>query len=78
MLEEEWKRYPTLDEARADAHALSRHERVAHIAIVQDDEPPGMGIVFDLDDAQKEHLQSVIKELEDALLKNELPEPVIE
>jgi hypothetical protein len=37
-----------------------------------------MGIVFDLDDAQREQLLSVIKELEQALETNALPEPVIE
>ena len=57
---------------------LSLVGKVSHTILAQDDEPPGMGIVFDLDDAQKEQLLSVIKELEDALLKNELPEPVIE
>jgi len=57
---------------------LSLVGKVSHTILAQDDEPPGMGIVFDLDDAQKEQLQNVIKELEDALLKNELPEPVIE
>lgn len=57
---------------------LSLVGKVSHTILAQDEEPPGMGIVFDLDDAQKEHLQSVIKELEDALVKNELPEPVVE
>jgi hypothetical protein len=39
-LAEEWIRYPTLDEARACAKALSRDERVGRIVIVSDDEVP--------------------------------------
>ena len=57
---------------------LSLVGKVSHTILAQDDEPPGMGIVFDLDDAQRELLQAVIKELEQALETNALPEPVIE
>ena len=39
-LAEEWIRYPTLEEARAGATALSRDERVGHIVITRDDEVP--------------------------------------
>lgn len=39
-LAEEWIRYPTLEEARAGAKALSRDERVSHIVITRDDEVP--------------------------------------
>jgi hypothetical protein len=37
-----------------------------------------MGIVFDLDDAAREQLAQVIRELEDALLEGSLPGPIIE
>ncbi len=57
---------------------LSLVGKVSHTILAHDEEPPGMGIVFDLDDAQRELLQAVIKELEEALETNALPEPVIE
>jgi hypothetical protein len=57
---------------------LSLMGKVSHTILAQDEEPPGMGIVFDLDEAQREHLQAVIRELEDLLEKNALPDPVIE
>ena len=57
---------------------LSLMGRVSHTILAQDEEPPGMGIVFDLDEAQREHLQSVIKELEEQLEKNQLPDPLVE
>lgn len=57
---------------------LSLMGKVSHTILAQDEEAPGMGIVFDLDEAQREHLQAVIRELEDLLEKNELPDPVID
>lgn len=57
---------------------LSLMGKVSHTILEEDEEPPGMGIVFDLDDAGREHLQAVIRELEELLEKNELPDPVIE
>jgi hypothetical protein len=51
---------------------LSLMGKVSHTILAQDDEPPGMGIVFDLDDAQRMHLQAVIKELEEMLERNEV------
>jgi uncharacterized protein (TIGR02266 family) len=53
---------------------LSLMGKVSHTILAADDEPPGMGIVFDLDDAQREQLVAVIKELEEMLDKNALPE----
>jgi hypothetical protein len=47
---------------------LSLVGKVSHTILPHDEEAPGMGIVFDLDDAQREHLHAVIKELEDLLL----------
>jgi uncharacterized protein (TIGR02266 family) len=57
---------------------LSLVGKVSHTILAADEEPPGMGIVFDLDDATREQLASVIKELEDALEANSLPDPVVE
>ena len=37
---EAWTPYSTLDAARSAARSLSRHERVAHVAIVRDEAPP--------------------------------------
>ena len=57
---------------------LSLVGKVSHTILAADEEPPGMGIVFDLDDTQREALQDVIKELEEALLKGMLPPPSLE
>lgn len=57
---------------------LSLVGKVSHTILAHDEEAPGMGIVFDLDDAQREQLQAVIRELEEALANNALPEPLIE
>lgn len=46
---------------------------VSHTIVVSDEEPPGMGIVFDLDDNQRETLRLVIAELEAALKSGKLP-----
>ena len=57
---------------------LSLVGKVSHTILAQDEEPPGMGIVFELDDGAREQLVQVIKELEEALLKGSLPPPIIE
>jgi Tfp pilus assembly protein PilZ len=57
---------------------LSLVGRVSHTILAQDEEPPGMGVVFDLDDATREQLHQVIRELEMALEKNALPDPLVE
>jgi Tfp pilus assembly protein PilZ len=57
---------------------LSLMGKVSHTILAQDEEAPGMGIVFDLDDAGREQLQAVIRELEAALLEGSLPEPAVE
>ena len=54
---------------------LSLVGKVSHTIIAENEEPPGMGIVFELDDAQREALQGVMKELEEALEKGKLPTP---
>jgi uncharacterized protein (TIGR02266 family) len=57
---------------------LSLVGKVSHTIIPQDEEPPGMGIVFELDDAQREQLNSVIEELEDQLKHGKLPTNAVE
>jgi hypothetical protein len=57
---------------------LSLIGKVSHTILAHDDEPPGMGIVFDLDDASREQLNAALKELEQALENNELPDPIVE
>ncbi len=51
---------------------LSLVGRVSHTILAEDDEPPGMGIVFTLEDAQRESLIAVIRELEAQLLSGQL------
>jgi uncharacterized protein (TIGR02266 family) len=57
---------------------LSLVGKVSHTITVGDEEPPGMGIVFEMDDAQREALGGVIKELEQQLLEGKLPVESIE
>ncbi|CAN5451613.1 hypothetical protein BH11MYX1_BH11MYX1_42720 [soil metagenome] len=60
------------------ANPLSLVGKVSHTILAIDDEAPGMGIVFALDDAQREALLAVIKELEDALDKGALTGTTVE
>ena len=55
------------------AQPLSLVGKVSHTIIAQDDEPPGMGIVFDLDDATRGELAEIVRELEDQLHAGTLP-----
>ena len=57
---------------------LSLVGSVSHTILAQDEEPPGMGIVFTLDDAQREGLIAVIRELEELLLSGQLPTTTVE
>ncbi|MDX2092157.1 MAG: PilZ domain-containing protein [Kofleriaceae bacterium] len=57
---------------------LSVVGKVSHTILEEDDEPPGMGIVFELDDAQREQVVGVIKELEELLANGKLPTNVVE
>jgi Tfp pilus assembly protein PilZ len=57
---------------------LSLVGKVSHTIVEADEEPPGMGIVFDLDDAQREQLTAVVKELEELLASGKLPTNVVE
>jgi hypothetical protein len=60
------------------AQPLSLMGKVSHTILAQDDEPPGMGIVFDLDDAQRADLIAIVKDLEQELLAGRLPMTSVE
>ena len=60
------------------AQPLSLMGKVSHTILADDDEPPGMGIVFELDDAQRASLIAVIRELEAMLLEGKLPTTTVE
>lgn len=57
---------------------LSLMGKVSHTITTQDEEPPGMGIVFELDDTQRADLIAIVKELEEGLLAGRLPTNVVE
>ena len=57
---------------------LSLVGKVSHTIIAQDDEPTGMGIVFDLDAATREQLVETIRELEHLLHAGQLPTSTVE
>jgi uncharacterized protein (TIGR02266 family) len=57
---------------------LSLTGKVSHTIIAQDDEPPGMGIVFDLDDGARDQLAEIVRELEDQLHAGTLPTSAID
>lgn len=57
---------------------LSLMGKVTHTIVTTDDEPPGMGIVFDLDQTQRETLVAVIRDLEELLLSGKLPTTTLE
>ena len=57
---------------------LSLVGKVSHTILAHDEEPPGMGIVFELTDAQRETMVGVVKALEDQLRQGMLPVNTIE
>jgi len=57
---------------------LSLTGKVTHTILEQDDEPPGMGIIFELDAAQRETLGGIVRELEAQLLEGKLPTNALE
>ncbi|HEX7842540.1 MAG TPA: PilZ domain-containing protein [Kofleriaceae bacterium] len=57
---------------------LSLSGKVSHTIIAQDDEPPGMGVVFDLDDTTRDQLTEIVRELEDQLHAGTLPTGALE
>jgi Tfp pilus assembly protein PilZ len=47
--------------------------RVTHTILPHDDEPPGMGLIFELDDTQRATLGAIVKELEEQMHAGRLP-----
>jgi len=47
--------------------------RVTHTILPHDDEPPGMGLIFELDDTQRATLGVIVKELEEQMHAGRLP-----
>jgi Tfp pilus assembly protein PilZ len=60
------------------AQPLSLIGKVSHTILAADDEPPGMGIVFDLDDAARAQLTEIIVDLEAQLHAGKLPTSTLE
>jgi Tfp pilus assembly protein PilZ len=60
------------------ADPLSLVGKVSHTILDDDHEPPGMGIVFDLDDAGRDRLIAIILELERQLHAGQLPTGSVE
>jgi Tfp pilus assembly protein PilZ len=60
------------------ADPLSIVGKVSHTILAQDEEPPGMGIVFEVDDALRETLKAVMNELEAQLREGKLPTTILE
>jgi Tfp pilus assembly protein PilZ len=60
------------------ADPLSLVGKVSHTILDDDSEPPGMGIVFDLDDAGRDRLSAIIHELERQLVAGQLPTGSVE
>jgi Tfp pilus assembly protein PilZ len=60
------------------ADPLSLIGKVSHTIVSSDEEPPGMGVVFELDDAQRAALVTVIGELEQMMRDGKLPMTTLE
>jgi hypothetical protein len=60
------------------AQPLSLVGKVSHTIVAQDGEPPGMGIVFELDEAGRAQLAEIVRDLEDQLHAGKLPTGALE
>lgn len=60
------------------AQPLSLMGKVSHTITTDDEEAPGMGIVFECDERQREQLVAIVKDLEDQLHAGELPAAITE
>jgi hypothetical protein len=60
------------------AQPMSLVGKVSHTITAADDEPTGMGIVFDLDEAQRTQLIEAIRDLEQQLADGRLPTTTVE
>jgi len=52
--------------------------KVTHTILAHDGAPPGMGLVFELDETQRSSLVAIIKELEQQMYAGELPTNALE
>lgn len=59
------------------AQPLSLTGIVQHTVVPDDEDVPGMGILFKLDDAQRAALTKAVDELERAFMTGQLPEPFL-
>ena len=57
---------------------LSLTGTVSHTILPEDDEPPGMGVVFELDDPQRAALLSIIEDLERQLHAGQLATQIVD
>ncbi len=57
---------------------LSLMGKVTHTVVQEDEETPGMGIVFDLEEGQREMLVALMNELEEQLKSGMLPKTTVE
>ena len=60
------------------AQPLSLVGTVSHTIVAADEEPPGMGIVFALDEAQRKMMVDVVEELEEQMHLGRLPTNTVE
>jgi Tfp pilus assembly protein PilZ len=60
------------------ADPLSVIGKVSHTIVSSDEEAPGMGVVFELDDAQRAAVAAIVKELEQLMLEGKLPLTTLE
>jgi Tfp pilus assembly protein PilZ len=60
------------------AEPLSLVGKVSHTILAHDDEPPGMGIVFELDEPAREQLVAIVRDLEERLRAGTLPTSTLE
>jgi hypothetical protein len=57
---------------------LSLHGTVSHTILAEDEEPPGMGLIFDLDATQRAELEAALRDLEQQLEEGRLPTSAVE
>ncbi len=57
---------------------LSLVGKVSHTILANDDEPPGMGVVFELDDTARAELVAIVRDLEEQLHTGRLPTGTLE
>jgi Tfp pilus assembly protein PilZ len=66
-----------LIEVPGAAEPISLAGKVSHTVVIEDDDVPGMGILFQLTPEQRTAFETMIDELEQAFLKGALPEETL-